>query len=101
MGKLIGKIAGWMVGISIANGMAFLIGTAILGGDSAPRKPGETGYYVSNHGRRTEVSALAWHYSFYHKVTVLITIPPVMLGGIVLVWRQSLNQMRERSDDSQ
>ena len=48
-----------------------------------------------------EVSALAWHYSFYHKVTVLITIPPVILGGIVLVWRPSLNQMRERSDDSQ
>lgn len=96
MNDTIGKTAGWVLGIGLANVVAFMIGAGILGGSAIPQKLGEAGYYVSNHGRRTEVSATAWHYSSFHKSTLPIAAPPMMLAGLVLVWRQSLKQIKHR-----
>jgi hypothetical protein len=95
MGEFIDKVAAWMMGIGLANIVAFMIGAGIIGGDSRPSKPGETGYYVSNRGHRREVSALVWHYSSLHKSAVRITTPPLMLGGLFLVWRRSLKQTKK------
>ena len=59
--------------IALFNFLAFLIGCAALGGDALNGKSEGGRYYVSNHGKLTEVSESAFTYSEIHCYSVFIT----------------------------
>jgi hypothetical protein len=59
--------------ITLVNFVAFLIGTAALGGDAVNGKSEGGRYYVAIHGKLTEVSHAAFTYSRLHCYVVWTT----------------------------
>lgn len=58
-----------------------------LGGDGLNGYASNGHYFVSNHGRYTEVSEAAWTWSRIHGVSIFITHPLLMAGGAYLLFR--------------
>jgi hypothetical protein len=69
--------------VAIVNFVAFLIGVAALGGDAVNGAAEGGRYYVSDHGKRTEVSEAAFTYSQLHCYTLFVTHPMAMICGLV------------------
>lgn len=69
--------------VAIINFVAFMIGSAALGGDALNGTSEGGLYYVSDHGKRTEVSAAAFTYSRLHGFSLLITHPLAMFCAIL------------------
>jgi hypothetical protein len=69
--------------VAAVNFVAFLIGTAALGGDAVNGKVKGGRYYVSNHGKLTEVSKAAFTYSRFHVYTLFVTHPMAILCALL------------------
>lgn len=66
--------------LAVLNFAAFWIGSDLLGGDAWNGKVENGHYYLSNHGRLTEVSAGVFTYSLWHVRSLFVTQPLAMLG---------------------
>jgi hypothetical protein len=74
-----------------ANGVAFFTVSLVLGGDADKVEDGR--YYVSSHGRFTEVSRKAWIFSDYHRKTTWGTSLLAALAVAVImgsIWKSEL-----------
>ena len=70
---------------AIVNFMAFFVLSMSLGGDALNGRIDEGGdHLVSNHGRLTKVEPWVWHFNRAHAISVFITHPLGMLGGLLL-----------------
>jgi hypothetical protein len=81
MPRVLNIIGGALFLIAIINFMAFWIVAGSIGGDAVSGKAEGGRYYVSNHGKLTEVSSRVWHYSRVHANSVWITHPLGIVGG--------------------
>ena len=63
--------------------MAFWFAAVALGGDAVSGKAEAGHYYLSNHGRLTEVSGQVFTYSRVHTYSVFITHPLALLAGFI------------------
>jgi len=66
------------------NFMIFAIVAVSIGGDAISGKAINGHYFLSNHGRLTEVSSSVWQYSRIHTIIVWITHPIGIFGGVAL-----------------
>jgi hypothetical protein len=66
--------------IGVVNFASFWIIAVIIGGDAVGSGPVDGRYYVSEHGRRTEVSRSVFEYSWYHARSVWVTHPLAAFG---------------------
>ena len=69
--------------LGFANFAAFLIAAVVLGGVAVSGKVEDGRYYLSNHGRLTEVSRGTYFYSRVHTHSVWVTHPIAILAAIV------------------
>ncbi len=67
--------------LGMVNFVAFLVGTAYFGGDAVSGKVVDGHYFLSSHGRLTEVSAAVFTYSWLHTWSVFASWPFVLLCG--------------------
>ena len=67
----------------LANFAAFVAVAIYLGGDALNGTVRDGHYYVSQHGKDTEVSAQTFFYSRAHAQSVFITHPLAILAAIV------------------
>lgn len=84
-----GWIGGVLFAVAIMNFLAFSVHTSHLGGsaDSSRRVKGR--YYVSAHGKYTEVTEPQWRAVHAHEITVYVTHPVgLIVGGALLVYAQ-------------
>jgi hypothetical protein len=68
---------GWL------NFMAFWFAAVALGGDAVSGKSEAGHYYLSSHGRLTEVSGPVFAYSRVHTYSVFVTHPLALLAGLI------------------
>ena len=70
---------------ALVNFMAFFVISMSLGGDALNGRIDEDGdHLVSNHGRLTKVEPWVWRFSRAHALSVFVTHPLGMLGGLLL-----------------
>lgn len=55
-----------------------------IGGDAVGGKIENGKYFVSSHGKLTEVSEATWHYSYAHAVSTWITHPLAGAGWLLM-----------------
>jgi hypothetical protein len=67
--------------VALINFTLFCIVGVCIGGDALSGKVEDGHYYVSSHGKLTEVSPNVWHYSRCHAISVWITHPLAIFGG--------------------
>jgi len=73
-----------LVAIGILNFASFIIVALAIGGDAVNGKTEGGRYYLSEHGRDTEVSRSVFEYSRFHVYSVWVTHPLAMFGGYLL-----------------
>ena len=84
-----GGIGGALFAVAIMNFLAFSVHTSYLGGSAIRGKRVEGRYYVSNHGRYTEVTEQQWRAVRAHEITVYVTHPlGLIVGGALLAYAQ-------------
>ena len=73
---------------ALVNFGAFVLGSLILGGDAlnAPHPDGH--FFLSDHGRLTEVSEGVWRYSRVHALSLFVTHPLGILSVAFVVLRK-------------
>jgi hypothetical protein len=70
--------------IGMLNFASFVIIGLFIGGDAVGNQPTDGRYYVSEHGRRTEVSRSIYEYSQFHARSVWGTHPLIFFGAYIL-----------------
>ena len=70
--------------IGILNFASFFIIALVIGGDAVNGKVENGKYYVSEHGRDTEVSRSVFEYSRFHAHFVWVTHPLALIGILFL-----------------
>jgi hypothetical protein len=71
--------------IAFINFAIFWVVALWIGGDAISGKVENGHYYVSNHGKLTEVSHAVWTYSQAHTISVFFTHPiGILVGGGLL-----------------
>lgn len=68
----------------LLNFLIFWHVAVFLGGDAVSGKVEDGRYFVSGHGKLTEVSAETWRYSYAHTVSTWITHPLAGLGWLLM-----------------
>jgi hypothetical protein len=82
-----GWIGGTLFAIAIMNFLAYSVHTGELGGSADKRVEGQ--YYVSSHGRYTEVTEQQWRAVRAHGMTVFVTHAlGLLVGGTLLAYSQ-------------
>jgi hypothetical protein len=81
MPRVLNIIGRTLLFIAIINSTAFWIIAVSIGGDAISGKAEGGRYYLSSHGKLTEVSSPVWHYSRVHTISVWITVPLAIFGG--------------------
>jgi hypothetical protein len=81
MSKVLNTLGGTLFIIAFVNFLAFWIAAVAIGGDALSGTADAGRYYVSNHGKLTEVSSRVWHYSRIHTISIWITHPLGIFGG--------------------
>jgi len=69
--------------IGIVNFVSFFIVALCIGGDAVGNPPQDGRYYVSEHGRRTEVSRSVYEYSLFHAHSVWGTHALIALAAYI------------------
>jgi hypothetical protein len=64
---------------AVLNFVVFWHVAVSIGGDAVSGRVEDGKYFVSSHGRLTEVSEATWRYSYAHKTSIWVTHP---LGGV-------------------
>ncbi len=85
-----------MVLLGVLNFMAFMAFCMSIGGSAGNDGIHDGRYFVNEHGRETEVSALAFELNQIHGRSIWITHPMAMVGMLILV--TSSNGVQGRSD---
>src|SRR4051812_6108192 len=67
-----------------------------IGGDAVSGKVEDGRYFVSSHGKLTEVSPETWRYSYAHKISTWITHP---LGAVGLLLMYLTSPERKKPSD--
>ncbi len=75
--------------IAWLNFAVFWIVAVSIGGDAVSGKVESGHYFVSSHGRLTEVSPTVWHYSRIHTVSIWVTHPIGLVGGLIWLGQKS------------
>jgi hypothetical protein len=75
---------GVAIAAGIVNFFAFAIIAACLGGDAVNGRSVGGHYFLSSHGKKTEVSEAVFNYSRIHVYSVWITHPLALLSGFIL-----------------
>jgi len=70
--------------IGALNFASFFIIALFIGGDAVGNPPLDGRYYVSEHGRRTEVSRSVYEYSLFHARSVWGTHALIFFGAFIL-----------------
>ena len=81
---LIRNFANALFAIGIANFVGFVVVALCIGGDAVGNPPRDGRYYVSEHGRRTEVSRSVYEYSLIHAHSVWGTHALIAFGAFIL-----------------
>ncbi len=69
--------------LGILNFVAFFIVSSLLGGDAMNGKVEAGRYFVSSHGRLTEVTADVFTFSLWHVRSLFVTHPLAMLAWVL------------------
>ena len=72
--------------VAVVNFLAFVFVTTQIGGDALNGHSDHGRYYLSDHGKLTEVSKAVYVYSLCHALSLLITHPLAIYAG--WVWRR-------------
>jgi hypothetical protein len=72
--------------IAVVNFTAFFVIALCLGGDAINGRVENGVYFLSSHGKATEVDRGVYIYSYIHAVSVWITHASVFLALLVLKW---------------
>jgi hypothetical protein len=94
-------LAGAVVVLGFLNFLWFFAESA-KAGDALNGYVRDGHYFLSSHGRATEVSREAWDWSRVHALSVFVTHPLALLGGAYLVFTQAFPSMiggSRRPDD--
>ena len=89
------KIATAILILCVLNFIAFAVGSMVIGGNADTRITSEEKYYVSNHGKRIEVTEQVWNYSYWHARTIIVTHPLAII--LFLILGQKWQEQRKRS----
>jgi hypothetical protein len=73
-----------LIAIGILNFLSFCIIAMSIGGDAVDGRIDGGRYFVSAHGRDTEVSRSAFEYSRFHARSVWVTHPLAFCGFVLL-----------------
>jgi hypothetical protein len=80
--RMLQKICITICSLGAASFAAFWIVAVILGGDAASGRVEDGHYYLSSHGRLTEVSRGTFLYSRVHTYSIWITHPLAIVAAI-------------------
>jgi hypothetical protein len=83
--------------VGILNFALFAIIAICLGGDALNGRCENGRYFVSNHGKRTEVSEAVFTYSRIHASSVLVTHPLALASGWILSYMDQKNRKASKS----
>ena len=81
--------------IGVANFLTFAIISCLIGGDAQHGRVRDGHYFLEQKGRFTEVSHSAFTYSRRHGDSVFLTLPLVMLAGMLLEGLKTPEEKRE------
>jgi ABC-type Fe3+ transport system permease subunit len=89
-----GRIGGVLFALAIANFLAYSVHTQNLGGGADSYKPEEGRYFVSSHGKYTEVTEEQWRTVRTHGIATYVTHAIGLLVGVPLIaynqgWRSA------------
>lgn len=80
----IARITGLILLVAgILNFIAFGVHSAMIGGSAGNGKERDGRYFVSDHGKDTEVSQETFYWSSIHGKSVFITHPLAIIGGVL------------------
>jgi hypothetical protein len=80
-----GRVAGVLFVVAFVNFLAYTVHSGNLGGSAGDYKRDEGRYYVSAHGRHTEVTEDQWRAVRAHQIAVFVTHPLALLVGVPLM----------------
>ena len=66
--------------IGVINFLAFVCVSLAIGGDAGSGMIEQGRYFLSNHGKLTEVPQAVWVYSLIHLMSNFITFPLCLIG---------------------
>lgn len=78
------KIATAILILCVCNFVAFGVGSIIIGGSSANGFKKDGRFFVTDHGKDTEVTEQTWNYSLWHSRSLILTHPLAMALLIIL-----------------
>lgn len=95
------KIATAILILCVCNFVAFAVGSLIIGGSSANGSKKEGRFFVSEHGKDTEVTEQTWNYSLWHSRSLILTHPLAMALLLILgvKWDQKRKNKTEQASD--
>jgi hypothetical protein len=80
-----GRIGGTLFALAIANFLAYSVHTRNLGGSADSYQRDEGRYFVSSHGKHTEVTEEQWRAVRTHEIAIYITHALGLLVGVPLI----------------
>ena len=90
------KVGAIMAGVGILNFVSFGIFCTRIGGSADCAASTNGKFFVSEHGKRTEVSEMIFQENRYHRYSLILTHPMAMLGiaiyGITLYAEKAAKQ---------
>jgi hypothetical protein len=82
--------------VGLLNFALFVTGSIVLGGDAVNGKIEDGQYYVGGKGLYFAVSPGVWIYSYIHVISVWITFPVAMFGGVAYFRARHRHSQRGR-----
>jgi hypothetical protein len=98
--KIFQRVCATIFFIGIANFAVFFVMALLLGGDAVSGKIESGRYYLSSHGRLTEVSRRTYFYSRYHTYSVWIMHPLAILSAIAAQSAKKKGEQNGLFDDT-
>jgi hypothetical protein len=80
-----GRLAWVLFAVAFVNFLAYSVHSGNLGGSAGDYRRDEGRYYVSAHGRHTEVTEDQWRAVRAHQIAVFVTHPLALLVGVPLM----------------
>lgn len=72
-----------IIAVGVLNFVAFIVIALLIGGDAVNGHANDGHFYLSNHGKPTEVSEAVFRYSYAHAMSLWITHPAAMIAAVV------------------
>lgn len=90
-----------VIAIGFINFFAFIAHVGLLGGDALNGHQSDGRFYISNHGRVTEVSEEDWRRNRLHGISVFLTHPLCMAAMLFLAIKDKLPKMVYRGQSEE